>query len=73
MLFGGSSTLVARKTRAALDAGLAVVLCVGETLAEREAERTTEVVNGQLAAVVAALAEADCACVPAPFLPSERR
>ena len=73
MLFGGSSTLVAQKTRAALDAGLAVVLCVGETLAEREAEHTTEVVNGQLAAVVSALAEADWACVSAPSLPIARR
>ena len=72
-LFGESSTLVAQKTRAALDAGLAVILCVGETLAEREAERTTEVVNGQLAAVLAALTEADWACVPAPSLPSARR
>ena len=67
MLFGESSTLVA------LDAGLDVILCVGETLAEREAEHTTEVVNGQLAAVVAALAEADWACVLAPSLPSARR
>ena len=67
MLFGESSTLVAQKT-------LAVVLCVGETLAEREAEHTTEVVNGQLAAVVvSALAEADWVFVPVPFLPSERR
>ena len=50
-----------------------MILCVGETLAEREAERTTEVVNGQLAAVVGALAEADWACVSAPSLPSVRR
>ena len=42
-------------------------------LAEREAERTTEVVNGQLAAVVGALAEADWACASAPSLPSVRR
>lgn len=40
-----------------------MILCVGETLTEREADRTTEVVNGQLAAVVSALKEADWACV----------
>lgn len=38
--FGGdyqeSSALVAKKARAALDAGLKVMICVGETLAERE-------------------------------------
>ena len=50
-----------------------MALCVRETLAEREAEHTTEIVNGQLAAVVSALAEADWVFVPVPFLPSERR
>ena len=44
-----------------------MILCVGETLTEREADRTTEVVNGQLAAVVSALKEADWACVPLPL------
>ena len=73
MLFGGSSTIIAQKTRATLDAGLAVDLCVGETLTQRQAEHTTEVVNGQLAAVVSALAEADWACVSAPSLPIARR
>ncbi|KAG8221473.1 Triosephosphate isomerase [Butyriboletus roseoflavus] len=51
-LFHETSELVAKKTKAALDASLRVILCVGETLAEREAGRTTEVVNEQLQAVV---------------------
>ncbi|KAH9067907.1 triose phosphate isomerase [Lactarius vividus] len=58
-LFGETSEGVAGKTRAALDAGLSVILCVGETLAEREAGRTQQVVEEQLQAVVALLKPAD--------------
>ena len=39
---------VNRKVRAALAAGLVPILCLGETLAEREAERTIEVVERQI-------------------------
>lgn len=49
---GESSELVARKTLAALGAGLTPIVCVGETLAEREAGQTSAVVYGQLAAVL---------------------
>jgi triosephosphate isomerase len=41
--------LVAAKAAAALTAGLAVILCVGETLAEREAGEALPVVAAQLA------------------------
>ncbi|KAH0828734.1 Triosephosphate isomerase [Lanmaoa asiatica] len=51
-LFRETSEFVGSKTKAALDASLKVILCVGETLAEREAGKTTEVVNAQLQAVV---------------------
>ena len=44
--------LVADKTKAALAAGITPIVCVGETLAEREAGRTEEVVKRQLAAVI---------------------
>jgi len=43
---------VAAKTAAALGAGITPIVCVGETLAEREAGRTEEVVKRQLAAVI---------------------
>lgn len=49
---GESSDLVRAKTEAAWTAGLTAVICVGETLDEREAGRTIEVVGGQLAASV---------------------
>ncbi len=54
-LFGEDDGLVARKVRAALEGGLIPILCVGETLEEREAGRAWEVVRGQLAAALADL------------------
>jgi triosephosphate isomerase len=42
---------VASKTKAALDSGLGVILCCGESLEEREANKTIEVVTRQLKAV----------------------
>ena len=49
---GESDALVADKTRAALASGITPIVCVGETLAEREAGLTEEVVKRQLAAVI---------------------
>ena len=46
---GEDSALVARKHLAARAAGLVPILCIGETLAEREAGRTEEVLAAQLA------------------------
>ncbi|MES2264390.1 MAG: triose-phosphate isomerase [Pseudomonadota bacterium] len=47
-----SNELVAQKTLAAVNAGLIPVVCVGETLEEREAGRTAVVVCAQLQAVL---------------------
>lgn len=52
-LFGESNAQVAAKFAAVLAAGLTPVLCVGETLAEREADTTEAVLAGQLDAVLA--------------------
>ena len=49
---GETDALVADKAKAALAAGITPIVCVGETLAEREAGRTEEVVKRQLAAVI---------------------
>ena len=54
-LFGESSTDVANKFKAALAAGLKPILCVGETLEEREAGQTEAVVDEQLNAVLGAV------------------
>lgn len=51
-LYGESSRLVAEKFAAAQQAGLLPILCVGETLAQRESGITEAVVAEQLDAVV---------------------
>jgi triosephosphate isomerase len=52
MLFGETSALVAEKYAAALKAGVTPILCVGETLGEREVGATEHVVGQQLDAVL---------------------
>jgi len=47
-----SDETVAAKAQRALSSGLTPIVCVGETLAEREAGKTDEVVKRQLAAVI---------------------
>lgn len=51
-LFGESSADVAAKFAAALEGGLRPILCVGETLVERQAGQTERVVDQQLNAVL---------------------
>ncbi|MFA7268359.1 MAG: triose-phosphate isomerase [Sterolibacterium sp.] len=52
-IYGENDAVVAAKFAAALQAGLTPILCVGETLAEREAGVTGSVVTRQLDAVIA--------------------
>jgi len=49
---GETDDLVAEKARLALSAGITPIVCVGETLAQRESGATEYVVKRQLAAVV---------------------
>ena len=49
---GEGDELVAEKTKAALACGVTPIVCVGETLAEREAGKTVDVVKRQMAAVI---------------------
>ena len=58
-LFGETDEQVAKKTRAALAAGIIPLVCVGETLAERESGRTENVIVRQLGALLAVLEPAD--------------
>ena len=51
-LYGETDAQVAAKFKVATGTGLTPILCVGETLAEREAGRTEEVVSRQLQAVL---------------------
>jgi triosephosphate isomerase len=52
-LFGDTDALVARKLSCALTAGLWAVLCVGETLAERERGQHESIVISQLSTALA--------------------
>jgi triosephosphate isomerase len=57
-LFHETDALVAKKLRAALGAGLHAIVCVGESLQERDANRTWEVVSRQISGALAGLPEA---------------
>ncbi len=57
--FGESDESCNKKVRAALAAGLTPILCVGETLAEREAGNTEQVLARQFRGGVAALTAAE--------------
>ena len=46
--FGDNDTVVNRKTKAAIAAGLIPIICVGETLAERKSGDTDSVIIGQV-------------------------
>ena len=52
-LFGETNQLVNLKVKAALRHGLRPILCVGETLDERESGRASEVISGQVKAGLA--------------------
>ena len=52
MVYGESSALVAARYAKAIQHGLVPILCIGETLEERESDRTFEVIGEQLDAVL---------------------
>ena len=62
---GESSELVAKKAETALAGGITPIVCVGETLGDRDANRTEEVVLKQLDAVIERLNGEICRTVVA--------
>jgi len=58
-LFSETDKLVNAKTRKALEAGLNPIVCVGETLEEREAGRTEKVIEEQISGSLDSLSESD--------------
>jgi triosephosphate isomerase (TIM) len=54
-----TDSFVSRKTQAALASGLTVIMCVGETLEQREAENAERVVSGQLNGGLSGLTASD--------------
>lgn len=64
-----SAELVAVKTQRALEAGLTPIVCVGETLDEREAGATEQVVGAQLDEVLAKLSVQEAARIVVAYEP----
>ncbi len=67
--FAENDADLARKVRAALDAGLRPVLCCGETLEEREAGQTESKIGGQLDADLAEVGVTELAAVAVAYEP----
>jgi triosephosphate isomerase len=59
--FGETDAGVAKKTKVALDTGLLPISCVGETLQEREGDKTTDVVGRQVDAILKAISADEAA------------
>ena len=59
--FGETDETVNKRSQAVLKAGLVPIICVGETLTEREAGRTLEVVERQVKGALAGFTAADVA------------
>jgi triosephosphate isomerase len=68
-LFGEADEALARKVPAALAARLFPILCVGETLGDREAGRTQEVLRRQVETDLAEVGDADLASVAIAYEP----
>jgi len=68
-LFGETDEGVRKKAAALLQAGILPIVCVGETLLEREAGRTLEVVSRQVRAALQGLSPADVARLTVAYEP----
>src|SRR5438874_12989202 len=55
LILGETDELVCKKTRRAVEAGLSVILCVGETLSQREAHQTEQVLDSQMQGSMASI------------------
>lgn len=64
-----SSALVQQKAKAAISAGLTPIVCLGETLEEREANKTENVVGTMLKESLAGLSEEEMALVVIAYEP----
>jgi len=68
-LFGEQDDHIQKKVRAALKHGLSPILCVGESLADREAGRTESVITAQLNSSLAGLPTQDLATIAIAYEP----
>jgi triosephosphate isomerase len=68
-LFGESDEVVNKKTRAAIDAALRPIVCIGETLSERDAGKVEEVLNRQIRGSLAGVTAKELADVVIAYEP----
>ena len=68
-LFGEDDAVIARKTRAAIDAGLTPIVCVGETLAQREGGETLAVLGRQIEGSLAGVTPPELAALIVAYEP----
>jgi triosephosphate isomerase len=69
LIYGESDELINRKVKLALQHGMEIVLCVGETLEQREADRAEKVVEQQLREDLAGISAADLAPITIAYEP----
>jgi triosephosphate isomerase len=67
--FGDTNETVAKRLKAGLDAGLRVILCVGETLESRESGKTFDVVGEQIKTALSLLSASELAKVVVAYEP----
>jgi len=68
-MFGETDEGASRKARAAMDHGLVPILCVGESLAERESSRTLEIIGRQVEKALRQLTPEEVARIVAAYEP----
>lgn len=68
-IYGESDAVINTKVKLGLAKGLEVILCVGETLEEREAGKADAIVNAQIEAGLAGVSEAELANVVIAYEP----
>jgi len=68
-LFGEGDALINRKLKAVVQSGLQPILCIGETLSEREAGQTFAVVDRQLTEGLKGISAADAAPIVLAYEP----
>jgi triosephosphate isomerase len=68
-LFGESDEIVNKKTRAAIDAALRPIVCIGETLSERDAGKVEEVLDRQIKGSLAGVSARELADVVIAYEP----
>ena len=68
-IFGEDDDLIARKVKSAVDHAFSAILCIGETLDERKADLTGEVLARQLSAGLKKVSEADMSRISIAYEP----